>query len=66
MQWAQKRGVFTSRTCASHTYWRKWMDLCVCLTLNPEIINVAGPITYLQIFAERVHMGVLVAGGAAD
>ena len=48
----------------SHTYWNKWPELCMCLTLASDLTDVADPVTYLQIFVEQVHVGTLAAGGA--
>ena len=63
-QRAQRDGVSRSRTRASVTSWTKWLEFCAWLTLAPDLRDVRDPIPYLQIFADRIQVGELAAGGA--
>ena len=40
------------------------MDFCVWLSLTLNLTGVTDLILYLQIFVDRVHMGILAAGSA--
>ena len=40
------------------------MDFCAWLTIAPELTGVPGPISYIEMFVDRVRVGALVVNNA--
>eukprot|EP00957_Ditylum_brightwellii_P045896 3481234-Ditylum_brightwellii.AAC.1 len=56
-----RNGVAASRTRVESTVWRQWAIFCLWLGISTNISTMADPIPIMQLFAKRVHSGVLVA-----
>jgi hypothetical protein len=54
---AFRSGTVSARTRSKDTTWLRWCDYCKELAVNPMLEDVADPIPFLQVFAERWRNG---------
>ena len=50
-------GLSTGRTCAADGHWKKWVNFCLIVALDPLLIGYKYPVPILNIFSWDCRTG---------
>jgi hypothetical protein len=59
-----RRSITHQRQNANDATWQIWVQFCVSLHCDPDLINITDPIPLLQIFAQRYRLGTIAPSGS--